>query len=60
MLTKFWEGIAGKLAEGWAAAAVTPAFAFWAGGVGLWLWSDQARLTRFENWVNDRPASIRN
>ena len=33
MLTKFSEGIEGKLAEQWIATVLSPAFGFWAGGL---------------------------
>ena len=36
--TKFIEGVGGKLAERWVATLLTPAFCFWAGGVGAWLY----------------------
>jgi hypothetical protein len=38
MLTNFWTGLGGKLAESWAAAILSPAFAFWMGGFGAWLY----------------------
>lgn len=37
MLTKFWESLAGKLAEHWSTRLFTPAFGFWAGGLLAWL-----------------------
>ncbi|HRY14319.1 MAG TPA: hypothetical protein P5330_00415, partial [Candidatus Competibacteraceae bacterium] len=36
MSTKFVEGVGGKLAEQWVATLLTPAFAFWAGGLAAW------------------------
>ncbi|MEK6438967.1 hypothetical protein [Pseudonocardia sp. T1-2H] len=39
MISSFWSGLGGKLAERGAAALFTPAFAFWALGVGAWLLS---------------------
>lgn len=39
MIASFWSGLGNKLAERWAAALFTPAFAFWALGVGAWLLS---------------------
>lgn len=38
MLTKFSEGLGDKLAERWLSALLTPAFAFWAGGLLAWIW----------------------
>lgn len=45
MITSFWSGLGGKLAERWLSALFTPAFGFWALGVGAWLVStpDPAR-----------------
>ncbi len=37
MIASFWSGLGGKLAERWAAALLSPAFAFWALGLGAWL-----------------------
>jgi hypothetical protein len=44
MPTKFLEGLTGKLAEQWVASLLTPAFAFWLGGLFAWVqkfgWSE--------------------
>lgn len=37
-LTKFEEGLGGRLAERWVAILVTPSFAFWIGGLLAWAW----------------------
>ena len=39
MLTKFWEGLGSKLAERWVEVGLTPAFLFWVGGAGAWLYA---------------------
>ena len=49
MLTKFLEQLGGKLAERWAATVLTPAFLFWAGGLGAWVWRHEWRSV--ESWV---------
>jgi hypothetical protein len=36
MLTKFIEGLGGKLADSWATTLLTPAFVFWLGGAAAW------------------------
>jgi hypothetical protein len=38
MLGKFWEGLGGQLAGHWASRVLTPAFAFWFGGLAAWAW----------------------
>ena len=38
-MTGFWEGLGGSLAERWIVLILTPAFAFWAGGLTAWAWS---------------------
>lgn len=38
MPANFLNGITGKLAENWIANLLTPAFAFWMGGLGAWIW----------------------
>lgn len=36
-MTKFWEGLGGKLADQWVTTILTPAFAFWLGGFIVWV-----------------------
>ena len=38
MSTKFLEGVSGKLAAKWVAILLTPAFIFWMGGLGAYIW----------------------
>lgn len=38
MLTKFWETVGSKLAEHWVVRVLSPAFAFWAGGLLAVAW----------------------
>lgn len=38
MLTDFWTGLGGKLAERWITLLFSSAFAFWAGGLAAWVW----------------------
>jgi hypothetical protein len=38
VLDKFWESIGSNLAERWLEYIFGPAFLFWAGGVGLYVW----------------------
>jgi hypothetical protein len=38
MWTKLLEGLGGQLTQKWALAIFTPAFVFWVGGLGTWVW----------------------
>lgn len=38
-MTGFFAAFGGKVAESWALLVLTPAFAFWGGGVAAWAWS---------------------
>ena len=38
MLSKFWESIGSDLAERWLEYIFGPAFLFWAGGCGIYVW----------------------
>jgi len=61
MLDKFWESIGSDLAERWLEYIFGPAFLFWAGGVGLYVWktgwstvlADMQVLTPFQQvmWI---------
>lgn len=50
-----WSGFTGKLGEQWVAALLTPAFAFWAGG--LIAWGVRDGWHRAERWSHE-PASV--
>ena len=49
MLSKFLEQLGGKLAEQWAATILTPAFLFWLGGGGAWIWRYGWKSS--ESWI---------
>src|SRR5207244_2277554 len=36
-MSKFWEGLGGKLTDQWIATLFTPAFVFWLGGFIAWV-----------------------
>jgi hypothetical protein len=59
MLTKFWETIGSKLAEHWVARVLSPAFAFWAGGLLAVAWGSLRDDVRAGGWAMAlrRPAS---
>jgi hypothetical protein len=60
MLATLAGGVGGKLAERWAAAIFTPAFAFWTGGFVASLWASGAlRAWRgFEPWLRAQPGIV--
>lgn len=62
MIAGFWSGLSGQLAERWAALLLSPAFAFWALGLGAWLVSrpDAAARQRLVNGFTglSGPAQI--
>jgi len=51
-----WTGLAGKVGEQWAAAVLTPAFAFWAGGLAAWAVPD--RWHRLDQWLHAAPLTV--
>jgi len=52
-VTGFVAGIGGKLAERWLLLILTPAFAFWGGGVAAWAWGRgwSDGWTELGNWI---------
>jgi hypothetical protein len=58
MLTKFWETFGSKMAENWVARVLTPAFAFWAGGLVAINWDNAREAVGSEGWdAIRRPAA---
>jgi hypothetical protein len=61
MLGSLWTGLGGKLAERWAAAIFSPAFAFWIGGLAAYLDGRGGSLTseaeRGSADIADLPAA---
>ena len=43
MLTALWSGLGDEFAKRWAARVLTPAFAFWAGGLVVLWWHAHAQ-----------------
>ena len=56
MSTKFLETLGGKLAERWVATLLTPAFVFWGGGLGAWIW--QFGWIDLGDWFKQQPEPI--
>jgi hypothetical protein len=49
MPTKFLETLGSKLAQKWVSTILTPAFLFWIGGLGAWIWRNDWRS--LETWL---------
>jgi hypothetical protein len=50
VLSDFWTGLGGTLAERWIALVFSPAFAFWAGGLAAWVWRYGRPLVSTGGW----------
>jgi hypothetical protein len=59
MLTAFWSGLGGDLAKRWTARVLTPAFAFWLGGLAAVWWRAHERGVRTSGWVSQLTATAR-
>jgi hypothetical protein len=51
-----WTGFARKIGEQWAAALLTPAFAFWAGGLVAWAAPDRWHV--LDRWLHAAPLTV--
>jgi hypothetical protein len=56
MPASLWTGLASKVGEQWAAALLTPAFAFWAGGLAAWAVPD--RWHDLDRWLHTAPLTV--
>ena len=58
MLGKFWDAVAGKLADRWASVAA-PAVVFWAGGILAWAsaGSGWSRLSEITYWLDGQRVA---
>ena len=53
VLSAFWNGVSGKLAERWMARLVTPALLFWGIGWLAWCWSERPPSARGNGVLTD-------
>ena len=53
MLTAFWSGLGDEFAKRWAARILTPAFAFWTGGLALLWWHAHAQGVSEHGWAHE-------
>lgn len=57
MLSAFWSGLGGEFARQWAARILTPAFAFWAGGLTILWWHGHGRAVRANGWSHELSST---
>jgi hypothetical protein len=57
MLAAFWSGLGGEFAKQWVARILTPAFAFWAGGLAAVWWHGHGRDVRAHGWAYELTAT---
>jgi hypothetical protein len=57
VLAAFWSGLGGELAKNWAARVLTPAFAFWTGGLALVWWDYHGDDVRKHGWTAELQAT---
>jgi hypothetical protein len=57
MLAAFWSGLGGEFAKRWAARVLTPAFAFWAGGLAAIWWHSHGLGVRARGWARELSAT---
>ena len=51
MLEAFWSGVGEELAQTWVARVLTPAFAFWVGGLALLWWHTHTAEVAAHGWA---------
>jgi len=57
VLEAFWSSVGEELARTWVARVLTPAFAFWVGGVALVWWNTHTAEIAADGWVAALAAS---
>jgi hypothetical protein len=57
MLEAFWSGLGDEFAKQWAARILTPAFAFWAGGLAAIWWHGHGRGVQAHGWAHELSAT---
>lgn len=59
MLTALWSGLGGELAKQWVARLLTPAFAFWSGGVAAVWYHEHSADVHSRGWAAELAATAR-
>lgn len=57
MLTAFWSGLGTEFAKQWVARVLTPAFAFWSGGLAAIWWHAHGQGVRTRGWAHELSAT---
>jgi hypothetical protein len=57
VLESFWSGVGDELARHWVARVLTPAFAFWLGGLVLAWWESNADTVATDGWLGALAVS---
>jgi hypothetical protein len=57
MLAAFWSGLGGELAKQWTVRILTPAFAFWAGGLALLWWRAHGAGVHTHGWAHELTST---
>lgn len=57
MIAAFWSGLGGEVAKQWAARVLSPALAFWTGGLALVWWSAHGDGVRMHGWSAELKAT---
>jgi hypothetical protein len=57
MLSAFWSGLGGEFAKQWIARILTPAFAFWVGGLAAIWWHSHRQAVRAHGWAHALSAT---
>ncbi len=59
MLASFWSGLGGELAKQWAARLLTPALAFWMGGLAAVWWHEHGDGVDAHGWTRELQRTAR-
>jgi len=59
VLAAFWSGLGGELAKQWTVRVLTPAFAFWAGGLAVLWWHAHQAGVRAHGWSAELTATAK-
>jgi len=58
VLSAFWSGLGGEFAKQWATRILSPALAFWAGGLALVWWNVHGGRVQRHGWSGELSATV--